>query len=538
MRRVQARGMSPFRAGVIGLVLMVLVTYFAFTKANPFSNPYELHAIFESANNLAQRSPVRIAGVHVGKVTGVEPMGDGSGLAKVTMELEDDGLPIHKDAELTIRSRLFLEGNYFVDLRPGTPSAPELDAGSTIGPAQTAFPVQFGQVLTALQSDTREDLQTLLKELAAGFRGSGAAGFNRAIKYWEEAYRTTALVNEATLGTEEHDLSRVLEGQAKVYGALSRDERALEELVTDLNTTIAAFASQEDNLRATIPALRDVLRVGRPALASLNSALPSIRAFARDALPGARSSSPTLDAQLPFIKQARRLVSKAEAGGLARDLRATVPALVRLNKGSRGTFEQNRALAACQNNVLVPFSTTPIPDPAFPDHSGEPYYEEVVRALVGLAGESRIHDANSPMFRVLAGGGPQTIVNTGETGERLFGQVDFPILGVRPPRPPQAPVFRPDVPCETQDPPDLNAPAGPGDETVEPNPRSTPESRRRKALAADQLAEIKTHMESVLRGLPSIDPLEFSELGKRLQARRLGLERLSGGRYRAKEGDR
>ena len=34
------------------------------------------------------------------------------------MEIEDKGLPIHKDATLKIRPRIFLEGNFFVDLSP------------------------------------------------------------------------------------------------------------------------------------------------------------------------------------------------------------------------------------------------------------------------------------------------------------------------------------------------------------------------------------------------------------------------------------
>ncbi len=37
----------------------------------------------------------------------------------VTMEIDDDGLPIHKDATAKIRPRIFLEGNFFVDLQPG-----------------------------------------------------------------------------------------------------------------------------------------------------------------------------------------------------------------------------------------------------------------------------------------------------------------------------------------------------------------------------------------------------------------------------------
>jgi virulence factor Mce-like protein len=531
---------NSFVAGGIALVLIVILVFFAFTKDNPFTGKYELHAVFESANELRVKSPVRIAGVEVGKVKSVETMGDGSGLAKVTMDIDERGLPIKRDATLKIRSRLFLEGNYFVDLQPGTPGAPALKSGATIPPSQTAFPVQFSQVLTALQSDTREDLQVLLRELSTAYQGNGATGFGQWIQHWEPAYRSSSLVNRALLGKRRHDLSRLLDGQAKVFGALSRDEDALANLVTDLNTTIGALASQEDNLRLTIPALRDVLKVGRPALASLNSALPSTRAFARDALPGARTSRATLDAQIPFIRQARGLVSQAEGRGLVRDLRPTITALTQLNRNSARTFEQTRALASCQNTVLLPFSRTPIPDPAFPNHTGDPYYKEAPRAFVGLAGESRGADANSAFFRVLAGTGPTTIFSTGEQGERLFGQLPQELLGTRPAQPPSAPVFRPNVPCETQEPPDMNAPAGPGDSNVRPTaapsgglPVALPRQQKQQVLA--DIALIEAHLKAKQRGEPTIDPLAFDEQGRKVQARRLGLEMLPGGRYRKKK---
>ena len=66
-------GMTPFRAGVLALVVVALFAYFGFSKANPFANPYELKAMFRDVQNLKPRSPVRIAGVEVGKVTKVEP---------------------------------------------------------------------------------------------------------------------------------------------------------------------------------------------------------------------------------------------------------------------------------------------------------------------------------------------------------------------------------------------------------------------------------------------------------------------------------
>ena len=59
--------MSAFRAGILALVVVGLFAYFGF-KTNPFANPYEFQAVFNDVNNLKPKSPVRIAGVEVGKV--------------------------------------------------------------------------------------------------------------------------------------------------------------------------------------------------------------------------------------------------------------------------------------------------------------------------------------------------------------------------------------------------------------------------------------------------------------------------------------
>jgi phospholipid/cholesterol/gamma-HCH transport system substrate-binding protein len=321
-----------------------------------------------------------------------------------------------------------------------------------------------------------------------------------------------------------------------VFGALSRDEQALANLVTDLNTTVGAIASEDDSLRAAIPALRDVLRVGKPALESIDSAFPSIRAFARDALPGAETSVATLDAQIPFIKQARGLVSEEEARGLTEDLRPTIPALAQLTKSSTRSFEQTRALAKCQNEVLLPFSKTPINDPGFPNHTGDPYYKEQPRAFVGLAGESRLADANTAFFRVLVGTGPTTVFSTGDLGQDLYGQLPGDLNGQRPPRPATPPKFRPDLPCELQEPPILDTPNVPGDSTVRPKPVMDADARKRDRQGDSEIAAIEQHLKDAAAGRPTLDPLQFSEEGLKIQSRLQGLEQLSGGRYREKKG--
>jgi virulence factor Mce-like protein len=496
--------MSPFRAGLLAIVVVAVACYFAFSQSNPFSRPYHFTAYFQNANNLKPNAAVRIAGVDVGKVNSVSPADPDTGAAKVVMEIQDKGLPLHKDAEVKVRPRIFLEGNMFVDIQPGTPEAPILKSGGSIPASQTASPVQFEEVLRTLQRDTRSDLQTLFKEFAKGLDGGGAEAFNRSIKFWKPAYQYSALANDATLGEQPHDLSKLVRAQGKVFRALSENEQALGDLVTNLNTTFAAFASQDRNLRAAIPALDNVIKVGNPALASLNDALPSLRQFARDALPAARSSLPTIEQSMPFVTQARGLVSKSELRGLAADLRPTIPALAKLNANTIPFLEQSRALSACTSNVLVPFANKPIPDPIF-NIPNSTFLHDSNHGFVGLAGESRINDGNTPMFHVQQGAGPFSVVQTSADLGKLIsiGGMDFKPEGTMPAKPDHRPVFRPGTPCEKQEVADLNAPRGAPEALAYPDPKPTAADKAREAKA--QL-DLKRYL-SVIGGDASGDPL-------------------------------
>jgi hypothetical protein len=464
-----------------------------------------------------------VAGVNVGKVKKVETIPD-SGAARVTMELEESALPLHEDTEMRIRPNLFLEGNFFVDVHPGSPSAPELESGEVVPAQQTSTPVQFGQILAALQSDTRRDLQVLLDEYSRALDDGGAEALNRSIQYWEDAYKNSAIAAEASLGQEpDKDIQRLIRGQAKVFKALARNPETLKSLVTNFNTTAAAFAREDVALQQTIPALDRVLRVGSPALDSLNGALPSLRAFARDALPGTRSSGPAIDASLPFIRQARQLVSEDELRGLAADLRSAIPDLVRLQQGSVDFFAQTRLLSSCQNEVLLPFAKEPINEPRFPDNTGQPFYKQASRGLVGLSGESRIHDANTPIFRVQASGGPFSVHLGDVGGEDAFAQAPFPIEGVNPIKPDKRPGFRPDVPCETQEPPNLQSRPGEGEPSPQsPASASLPRTEKQKR----ELALLIEHVKLERKGIPSVDPWGLRhEVSRRFEARRNGFKK-------------
>jgi virulence factor Mce-like protein len=438
--------MSAFRAGVLALVVIVVAAFFGFSKSNPFSNPYELHAVVRDAQNLKSGAPVREAGVEVGKVTKVEAADADEPAAKITMQLHDDALPVHTDARLQIRPRILLEGNFFVDLEPGSASTGSLEDGGTVPITQTSTAVTLPEVLSVLDSDTRTDLQTLLREYATGLDGGGARALNKAIPAFEPAYRLSALTNDALLGEQPtRDLQRVLRSQTRVFGTLAENPEQLEDLVSDLNTVAAAIASQDSALEASVPALRDTLREGYPALGALNDALPTLRAFSREAIPGVRSSVPTLDAAIPWIVQARGLVGENELKGLSADLRQAVPSLVKLNHRLIPALKQLRALSSCTSSVLVPFFESPIPS-IEAGNSGQSVRAQVMRSFVGLSGESRNSDANTPVFHI-QGVSPMNLT---------AGRIE-PAAPADPNTPPE---HRPDVPCETQEPPNLAAPGG------------------------------------------------------------------------------
>ncbi|HWH44830.1 MAG TPA: MlaD family protein [Thermoleophilaceae bacterium] len=471
MRR--QRGMAPELAGLLALLVVVVATWFAFAREVPFRSHYEVEAVFPTANNVKKRQPVRIAGVDVGKVVGVRHLEEGTSAAVVTMRIQDTGRPVHRDATVAIRPRLFLEGNWFLDLEPGTPAAGEIPDGGTIPLTQTRTPVQLGQVLTALQSDTRRNLQVLLDEYSQALEGEGADGFRRSIPHWETAYRGSALVQRATLGSAPHDLSRYVESAGRVARGLDADPEALKSLITDFNTAAGAFARESGALERTIAELPRTLAAARPALEELNRSLPAFRRFARDLEPSVRESGRTVDVAFPFLRQARRLVSPSELRGLAGELRPAAPRLARLTSRTPALYEELRAAASCENEVLHEWSNDRIPDERFPP--GGRVFEEAPKPLPGLAGESRNGDANGQWVHVLNSAGDRTV----NAGNGLFAQPYLPILGTNPPKPTTRPPFRPEVPCETQEPPDLRTIPGPGEAQIAQGLPDTPEARRR-----------------------------------------------------------
>ncbi|HEY5053543.1 MAG TPA: MlaD family protein [Solirubrobacterales bacterium] len=460
---------------VIFIVIFTVGPYLAFTGHVPFTSyGYELKATFSNSANIALNSPVRIAGVEVGRVISTSRDGNDT---DVTFTVEEDGRPIHSDAFAEIRPRIFLEGNFFIDLDPGSPSAPEMGSGDTIPVSHTSTAAQLDEVLTALQSPVRADLSRFLEGLGVAYTHkptaaedatqlpevqgkTGAEGLNGALRYGGPAGRYSAQVTNALLGTQQHDLSRLVAGAGRTFGALAANETALQGLITNFNVFTGALAAQSTNLATTVHRLAPALSVGRKSLVSLNRTLPPLRTYAIVLTPAIAELPGLISAGRPWLKQVRPLLSAKEGGGSARLLRESTPGLAGATQaGKVSALPQTNQLSVCTTKVLVPTGNETINDQF---STGGPNYREFYYNLVNFAGESQNFDGNGPYLRAQAGGGPQLVGTPNPNGIQYTDRYYWahtiatpagvqPQLGGQPPK-------KPDVRCYKNSPPDVNGP--------------------------------------------------------------------------------
>ena len=477
MRRSHQSRLTPYQVGLIALVVIVIGVFLGASKDIPFTRPFQLKAVFENAPPIHKGQAVRIAGVDVGKVSAVEAKGGDSPAVVVTMKLEDEALPIHKDVRIKVRPRLFFEGNLFFDVRPGTPEAGDVEDGDTIPLSQTSAPVQLDQVLGTLDTDTREDLQKLLVGYGDAINGepqpgedadqdpdtkgeTAAKSLNDTYEYAAQSLRGGAILNDATLGTEIHDLSKLIGSQQRIFAALSSREGSLKDLITNFNITMGALAAEEGNLRATIRELPQVLEAARPALDNLNAAFPSTRAWALEMIPGVRETPATIDAGFPWIRQVRPLVSPQELQGLLDDLQPAVRDFAEFTDGQLDFLPVLDDFNRCQLETILPTQEQVIDDG--PLTTGIKNYEEFFQSMVSLVGEAQNFDGNGGYVRIGAGGATPVQTPSVGPGGPLHASAPQQPLGTRPAKSARPP-YKPNVKCHTQPVPNLSdAPIGGG----------------------------------------------------------------------------
>ncbi len=490
-RKRRRGGIHPLAVAIGAILVTVAITYYAFTHTIPFESHFTLSALVSNSVNVRSGSPVRIAGIDVGAVTGVDA-GPGQ-TSKITFTLNDNGLPVHRDATLRIRDRLFLEGGYYLELNPGTPSAPLAKSGFEIALSQTSSPVQFYKVLSTFNLATRQNLQNLLNTMNEAFSAppgqplseSGAAGFKQAVPQLTPTLKDIAWVSRALRGTRPGDIHTLLTSASGVTSTLAGVSPQLVDLVHNLNVTSTALAATDGALGQTIAGLDQLLQVAPATLAAIDHALPAVVNLSQALTPVLKVSPPLITKVTHSVEQLGTIVAQPERQRFLGALNTTFVQFPTVQRLLASVFPVTKQVNDCLHSHVIPILKQQVPDGSL--STGRPVWQDFAHFLPGVAGATGSFDGNGPYTRVLANAGTDSI-----TGG-LLGSLPIlgPIVGSAPPgggslvgaRPSwvgdlSSSAFHPEVPCSTQPVPSLGAPAAAADLHTRHTPSAKPLTRR------------------------------------------------------------
>jgi virulence factor Mce-like protein len=277
------------RNGAIFAALVAVFLYVIYTKPSiPLisGGGTTVKADFAYAADVVPgRTPVRVLGIDVGMITGVSPLSGGRG-ARVTMTLDPgSGVKVTRDASVSLRWRTLLGLNYYVDLTPGSTSAPPLGDG-VIPESRTSSQVELDQALEPLNAQGREALQTMVDQFAAGF--SDPVAVRRTLQASPGAMRSLAAGLPGLRGTVPgQDLPALVSSAGQWMGAAARDEAALGGLIDNGTVALGVTAAQRVDLGATFDQAPGALSETEATMARLRATISTLDPIALALEPGA-----------------------------------------------------------------------------------------------------------------------------------------------------------------------------------------------------------------------------------------------------------
>jgi len=347
-------GRERIRFFVLAGVIMVLglgsLVYILLQQriGNPLVDTYTVTAELPEADGVVGGlgQPVNVAGVRVGSVTDSALVDD---VALVTMEIEKDLLPaVHEGASVQLEPITPLE-DMQIDLDPGDPSAPELADGEGIPLANNSSPVPLSNVLATLDADTRSYLKALIDAVGGGTKGRGA-DIRAALRAMGPTTRQVGRITSA-IDARRKELARLVTNLAELAKAATRDEE-LASLVAAGNSTLAAIASEDQALDASLEKLSGTLETTRSTLTNAGEFSRRLGPALRAVRPGVERLPKTMSALAPFVREAADSLASdvrpliGELQPLARDL---APPLQSLKGASPDLWDSLQALQFTMN---------------------------------------------------------------------------------------------------------------------------------------------------------------------------------------------
>jgi len=382
--------------GAIAWGVVALLLWSAMSLRVPFlpRDDRVVTAHLPSAANARPGQPVRVRGVDVGAIDGLEPAADGGVLARLRL---NEDLDLRRDARVDLRWRTLFGRNMAIDLDPGSPSAPAL-GDAVIALRATGAQVEFDQLFEPLDGDGRDAVRAVFAELGDALLAAEPP--RAAAAALAPTMRAVARGVQPLRGTYPGDLARVVRHAGEATAALGRSERALAGLLDSGVTALGVTAARRQDIGTLLRVAPGALQRTRGTLRRLEHTLNTLDPLVAELAPAAGRVAPTVRVARPALRALRTSLEQ---------LRPAFDALGGTLDSLRQTERSARPLADALTPVLGRVEDRVLPRLSrVSDQTGLRLYQAIGPWFAAATSSVGEFDALGHMVRFQVNGGPGT----------------------------------------------------------------------------------------------------------------------------------
>ena len=245
---------SFYKVAVFTVITTLLFALVATLIGNiTFESRRSFRAVFTDATGVYKGDKVRLSGVEVGTVTGIELVTSGERkVAKLTFTVAST-VPVYKDAELQLRYQNIV-GQRFLNISEKAGSGPKQSVGGTFPVSQTTPALNLTELFNGFQPLFRaldpEQLNRLSFDLVRSLQGEGDS-FKSLLENTAQLTNTIA-DRDQVIGSVVTNLNTVLETVG------TRDAK-LTDLIKQFRNLMSGLSKDRDVIDASLPSLKSLL---------------------------------------------------------------------------------------------------------------------------------------------------------------------------------------------------------------------------------------------------------------------------------------
>ena len=286
------RARRPFGYWLLLLAGAIFAFALLLTKLHvpaPWTSRYAFQVAVGDANAVLPGQEVRIAGVPVGRISGVTLSG---GTPVISASIDPRYAPLYRNARIDVRPNTPLQDMYIDIVTRGTAAAGRIPDRGRLPAAQTDSPVAVGAVADIFDAAVRPRVRASIQALGAGLGDHGVALRQALVEL--APFLDAAKHLDQALAARDAATSRLVHNLGLLNQELANRTTQVQELVRGGASTFERIASVQRPLGALIDELPPTLRVLPGSFAALRAAADQLQPAATARLPVARALSPAL----------------------------------------------------------------------------------------------------------------------------------------------------------------------------------------------------------------------------------------------------